>query len=282
MSTRAAPTVIVSRSVPPEHEDAFGVWVTSLITAAYRSPGYVSAGIERPNATHPGEWLVVYRFDSGPSLDAWLASELASDTRRALLEEGRGLFDGDAVEQIVAGVPEQDTVRVVSSYQIRDGVDTEHILLHQRLLNELRKFEGFIQRHLLDAVPGVQPETVVTLTFDSRDHLLVWIESGERQAALKELRMLTVGDLTTSILGGFAGWFPTGESGSGVPKWKQAVVVFIALYPTVIFTSYLARWFWPDLNLLVAIFVGNVISIAILTWMLMPAVTSRLAGWLRR
>lgn len=278
MSARAAPTVIVSRTVQAKDEDAFGIWVTSLITAAYRTPGYVSAGIERPNATHPGEWLVVYSFDSGPSLDAWLVSE----TRQALIEEGRDLFDGEAVEQIVAGIPEQENVRVVSSYQLRDGVDTEHILLHQRLLNELQKFEGFIQRDLLDAVPGVQPETVVTLTFDTRENLLVWVESNERQAAVKELEALTVGDLTTSILGGFGGWFPTGDSGSGVPKWKQAVVVFIALYPTVIVTSYLARCFWPDLNLLVAIFVGNIISIAILTWILMPFVTSKLAGWLRR
>jgi len=278
MSTRGTPTVIVSRSVPPEREDAFGVWLTSLITAAYRSPGYVSAGIERPNATHPGEWLVIYRFDSGPSLDAWLASEI----RQTLLTEGRELFEGEAVEQIVAGVPEQDNVRVVSSYQLKDGVETEHILLHQRLLNELQKFEGFIRRDLLDAVPGVQPETVVTLTFDTREHLLIWIDSAERKAALDELRTLTVGELTTSIVGGFAGWFPAGDTGSAVPRWKQAVVVFIALYPTVILTSYLARWFWPDLNLLVAIFVGNVISIAILTWILMPVVTARLTGWLQR
>lgn len=253
------------------------MWVTRLITAAYRTRGYVSAGIERPNATHPGEWLVVYRFDSGPSLDAWLVS----DARLQLLAEGRDLFVGDAVEQVVAGVAEQDNVRVVSSYQLKDDVETEHLLLHEKVLNELSRFEGFIRRDLLDTVPGVQPETVVTLTFDTKEHLLVWMESDERALALQELGSLTVGDLTTSVLDGFAGWFPVGDTGAPVAKWKQAVVVFLALYPTVIFTSYLARWFWPDLNLLVAIFVGNVISIAILTWILMPALTLRFAGWLR-
>jgi antibiotic biosynthesis monooxygenase (ABM) superfamily enzyme len=278
MAGRKSPTVIVSRRVPRELEDAFSMWVTRLITAAYRSPGYVSAGLERPNEAHPDEWLVVYRFESGPALDAWLTSNV----RAALLAEGDGLFSGEATEQIVAGVPEKDEVRVVSSYRLRQGVDAEHILFHQRMLDELQHFEGFRRRDVLDAVDGVQPETVVTLTFDTHDHLQTWIDSDQRARLLEQLEPLKEGPLTTSIVGGFAGWFPTSEEGGATPRWKQAVVVFLALYPTVIFTSYLARWFWPDLNLLLAIFVGNVISIAILTWVLMPPLTSGLAGWLRR
>ncbi len=278
MSDRSSPTVIVSRTVPSDREADFSMWVTRLISAAYDTPGYVSAGIERPNPTHPDEWLVVYRFESGPSLDAWLASP----SRAELLAEGASLFEGEATEQVVAGVSGQDEVRVVSSYRLRPGVDTEHIVFHQRVLDTLKGFEGFIRREVLDAVPGVQPDTVVTLTFDTRRNLMSWIESDERMEAVADLEALTEGDLTTSIVGGFAGWFPISDTTGAIPKWKQAVVVFLALYPTVIFTSYLARWFWPDLNLLVAIFVGNVISIGILTWILMPVVTSKLAGWLNR
>ncbi|MCZ7533094.1 MAG: antibiotic biosynthesis monooxygenase [Acidimicrobiia bacterium] len=278
MSDRRSPTVIVSRTVLPEREEEFSMWVTRLITAAYQSPGYVSAGIERPNSTHPDEWLVVYRFESGPSLDAWLAST----AREELLAEGASLFEGEAIEQIVAGVSGQDEVRVVSNYRLRPGAEIEHIVFHQRLLDTLNNFNGFIRGEILDAVPGVQPDTVVTLTFDTKKNLMAWIESDERVAAIADLETLTEGDLTTSIVGGFAGWFPISDSAEAIPKWKQGVVVLLALYPTVVFTSYLARWFWPDLNLFVAIFIGNVISVAILTWVLMPAITSKLAGWLNR
>lgn len=278
MAGRKSPTVIVARRVPKGNEEPFSMWVTRLITAAYRSPGYVSAGLERPNEAHPDEWLVVYRFESGPALDAWLRS----DVRAELLAEGEGLFEGEATEQIVAGVAEKDEVRVVSSYLLREGVDAEHILFHQRMLDELKIFPGFRHREVLDPVPGVQPETVVTLTFDTHENLQRWIDSAERDRLLEQLEPLKEGPLTTSIVGGFAGWFPTADTGARTPKWKQAVVVFIALYPTVIFTAYLARWFWPDLNLFVAVFVGNVISIAILTWILMPPLTGRLAGWLQQ
>lgn len=278
MAGRKSPTVIVARTVPKHNEESFSMWVTRLITAAYRSPGYVSAGLERPNEAHPDEWLVVYRFESGPALDAWLKS----DARSKLLAEGEGLFEGEAKEQIVAGVAEKDEVRVVSSYLLKEGVDAEHILFHHRMLDALKLFPGFKHREVLDPVPGVQPETVVTLTFDSHANLQRWIDSPEREHLLDLLEPLKEGPLTTSIVGGFAGWFPTADAGARSPKWKQAVVVFVALYPTVIFTAYLARWFWPDLNLFVAVFVGNVISIAILTWMLMPPLTNRLAVWLQR
>ncbi len=268
--------MIVSRRVKTENEDAFGVWVTRLITAAYRTDGYVSAGVERPDASHPGEWLVVYRFEDASSLDAWLSSA----TRQELLNEGATLFDGEAREQIVAGVPAHDEVRVVSSYRLRDGVQPEHLMFHQRVLDQLQRFPGFIRREILDAVDGVQSETVVMLTFDSRPHLISWMESPEREAALVELEALTIGELTTNIIGGFAGWFPSKDDVQSTPKWKQAVVVLLALYPTVIVTTQIGRWFWPDLNTYVAIFIGNVISIAILTWLLMPALTHRLRLWL--
>jgi antibiotic biosynthesis monooxygenase (ABM) superfamily enzyme len=273
---RGSPTVIVSRRVEPENEDAFSMWVTRLITAAYRTRGYVSAGVERPDATHPGEWLVVYRFEDGESLDAWLNSK----SRHDLLTEGSQLFEGDAREQVVAGVPAHDEVRVVSSYRLREGTESEHLLVHQRVLDELQGFPGFIRREILDAVEGVQPETVVMLTFDSRSKLVGWMDSPERKEALADLEALTVGRLTTSVVGGFAGWFPSEDAAAATPKWKQAVVVLIALYPTVIFTSQLGTWFWPDLDLYLAIFVGNVISIAILTWMLMPFLTRKLRTWL--
>ena len=275
---RSSPTVIVSRRVSKENEDAFGMWVTRLITAAYRSDGYVSAGVQRPDPTHPDEWLVVYRFEDGRSLDAWLSSP----ARQQLVAEGANLIEGEAIEQVVAGVPANDEVRVVSSYRLREGLQSEHLLFHQRVLDVVQRFPGFVDREILDAVDGVQSETVVMLTFDSRENLVGWMESSERRTALAELDNLTIGRMTTSIVGGFAGWFPTDGEVAPTPKWKQAIVVLLALYPTVIFTSHLGNRFWPDLNLYAAIFVGNVISIAILTWILMPVLTYRLRSWLNR
>ncbi len=275
---RSSPTVIVSRTVPPENDDAFAAWVSRLVNAAYRHPGYVDSFVQRPTAEHPSEWTVVYRFEDQANLDAWLSSP----ERHALLDEGADLVEGPAREQILAGPSGDREARVVSSYRLRPGTGARHAMVHQRMLDALVGFEGFVGREILDAVPGVQDETVVILTFDTAGNLRAWIESEERARVLDELDAITAGDLTTNVVGGFAGWFPSTSGGAEPRKWKQAVVILMALFPVSLTVTVVRSWLFPDLAVVPSVFVSNVIGIAILTWFLMPPLTRALDGWLRR
>ena len=90
---RSSPTVIVSRTVAPENDDAFAAWMGRLVNAAYRQPGYVDSFVQRPTVGHPNEWTVVYRFSDTESLDAWLGSAV----RLRILEDGAGLVEGEPV-----------------------------------------------------------------------------------------------------------------------------------------------------------------------------------------
>jgi antibiotic biosynthesis monooxygenase (ABM) superfamily enzyme len=150
------------------------------------------------------------------------------------------------------------------------------------MLDALVGFEGFVGREILDAVPGVQDETVVILTFDTAGNLRAWIESEERARVLDELDAITAGDLTTNVVGGFAGWFPSTSGGAEPRKWKQAMVILMALFPVSLTVTVVRSWLFPDLAVVPSVFVSNVIGIAILTWFLMPPLTRALDGWLRR
>ena len=183
----------------------------------------------------------------------------------------------DLVHQLCIGVG-----RRVMFTESRIEVMIEHIIIHQRVLDVLQTFPGFIRRDVLDAVPGIQDETVVTLTFDTREHLLAWMDSPERAQFVNEIDGLVQGALTTSVIGGFAGWFPESDSPQGNPRWKQAVVVMIGLYPTVLFTSWLGNAIWADWNIFLAVLIGNAIGVTILTWLLMPPLTRYFADWLAR
>ena len=88
--------------------------------------------------------------------------------------------------------------------------------------------------------------------------------------------------VTTSVVGGFAGWFPQANAKHTNPRWKQAVVVMIALYPTVLFTSWVGDALWADWNFFLAILIGNLIGVSILTWLLMPPLTRFFGDWLTR
>lgn len=277
MSSRSSPTVIVSRTVRSDNDDAFAAWVAQLVNAAYRQPGYVDSFVERPTAGHPNEWTVVYRFVDAESLEQWLAS----DERRSLLEEGAHLVEGTPKEQVLAGVGETSEARIVSSYRLVDGAEGEHLLIHKRMLDALSSFPGFIEREILDAVEGVQDDTVVILTFASSEDLRRWLDSPERAAILEDLDRITEGRLTTNVVGGFAGWFPArGEQ--AVKKWKQALVILMALFPVSLVATLLRNQLAPDLPVVPSVLIANVVGIVILTWFLMPPLTRALDGWLRR
>lgn len=81
------------------------------------------------------------------------------------------------------------------------------------------------------------------------------------------------------MLGGFAGWFIF-DSSTEPQRWKQAVVVLLALFPISVTVTYLRTLVWPDAPLVPAVLVGNVIGISLLTWVAMPLLTRTLSRWL--
>lgn len=66
-------TVTVARRVAPGREQEFETWYDGIIGCASKFPGFLGAGILRPNeAGH--DWHVVYRFAHDESLHRWEAS----------------------------------------------------------------------------------------------------------------------------------------------------------------------------------------------------------------
>jgi len=276
----AAPTVVVARRVLSGCEDEFRAWDRRIRVAASQCPGFLASDLQPPNLSHPGEWVTVYSFDSVPRLDAWLVSE----QRAQLMEEVGSLLDGEAKEQRIAGMrTAPEPVTLVLSQTIAPSDREEFLAMHDDAVDRLRQFRGFLGSELLPPVEGVQEELVIVASFASRSDLDRWLESDSRREWLGMIDGLVEGDRTLNVVGGFGGWFPSQATDTGGPKrWKQAVAVFIALFPTVLLITLIRGVIAPDMNVVVAIFVGNVLSILALTYLLMPPLTRRLSGWLSR
>jgi antibiotic biosynthesis monooxygenase (ABM) superfamily enzyme len=272
---RSVPTSIVSYTVRPDDHAAFGVWINRLLNVVVAAPGYVSAAVHRPDSSHEDQWIAIYRFTDRPSLDAWLDSEL----RMELLADAEDLIVGDEHVQIVAGERSGAAVRIVSSYCLAPGTDAEHIMAHAILDRSLTTFPGFVSSEILSPVEGIQRDTVLMLTFDTDDHVRNWIDSPERATFLEALDPIIEGDLTTNVVGSFGGWFPSKHSGS-VKRWKQVVIVLIALVPLSLVVAGLEESLWPGLARVLAILVADVITIVALTYLLMPPLTARASRWL--
>ena len=274
----AAPTVIVSRRVRPGAERDFERWVDRLRSAAERFSGYLGSEVQPPDAAHPDEWIILYRFASVAELDAWLSSS----ERSALIAEGDRLLAGPAREQrVVEPAAGAAAVTAVLTQRIPPDAEEEFHRVQARMLQAMERFEGFLRSDHLPPVSGVQDDHVIVFSFASKDHLDRWLESDERRELLTDLAPLIEGERTLNVVGGFAGWFPTPGLRQPV-RWKQAVAVLIALFPTTLTLGFLQRWLVPDVPWTAALFVSNVLGVSALTWFLMPLVTRLLGGWLRR
>jgi hypothetical protein len=271
-------SVVVSRRVREGAERDFVRWASRISVAATRAPGFLGTELQKPDDIHPDEWVTVYRFATVDQLDVWLASPRRSE----LLAEVDTLVEGPAREQIIVEpVQPHRPVTVVMSQRVpADRVD-EFVAAHELVLAELAKFPGFLRSDLFPPVDGVTDEHTIVFAFDSREHLDVWLRSDERRAWLAHIAPLITGDRTMSVVGGFAGWFPAAGTPE-VPKWKQAVAVLLGLYPMALALTVLSDGLLSDLPLVLGVLLSNVVGVAALTWVLMPAVTRLLGSWLRR
>ncbi len=240
-------------------------------------PGHLGSDVQPPGPDHPGEWVIVYQFDSQPELDRWLESPRRSE----LLAEGAALTAGDARVQRVASTLGARPVTAVASVEVRDGQWDAFERDYERLYETLETFDGFLRAELFPPVEGVQDATVIVFSFQNRDQLDAWLTSDARREGLARLDEHIQGERQVNVVGGFGGWFSFGPR--QVKTWKQATVVLLALYPTVLVLNELFGWLLADdFPYLLSVFVGNVAGVAILSWILMPRLTSALDGWLRR
>jgi len=227
------------------------------------------------------DYVVVFRFDSFPHLDAWLRS----DSRKALLARGESLFAGDARQHVVAGSrPATRGAGIVVSTRVKPGRENEYREWQGRIDAEAARFPGFLGNEVFAPVPGVQEEWVVVVRFDSPQHLQGWLLADARRRLIDQAARLWDEARVESLSRGFPGWFAPGAAEPGQPAfppdWKQAMMVLLALYPTVmLLTLFLSPWL-AGLPTAGAMLISNMVSVAILTWLLMPLVNRLFGFWL--
>lgn len=271
------PTVIVARCARHGEERAFAAWLRELVDEAGRAPGFVGAEIQQPRADRPREWVTVYRFETSEFLERWLDSP----RRRAIIERGERLAEGPAREQVVVLEHNVDPVTAVISVRVDPDHVDEYLELYHQIDDAMSRAPGFVRTELFEPVPGTQDDHVVVFTFDGREHLDAWLSSPERRAIIDRMQPFIEAPHTINVVGGFGGWFEP-DGSSDTKKWKQAIVVLIALYPTVMAITLIDNWILPDPPLAIDILIGNIIGVIVLTWVLMPPLTRALSRWLSR
>ncbi len=283
-ATGASPvsaTVVIAQHVRPERKDEYLRWQAEINDLCRTFPGFEAMEVVPPVPGIQDDYVVVFRFDSPPHLDAWLRS----DSRKALLARGENLFAGDARQQVVAGSrPATRGAGIVVSTRVKPGRENEYREWQGKIDAEAARFPGFLGNEVFAPVPGVQEEWVVVVRFDSVEHLQGWLLSDARRRLIDQAARLWDEARIESLSGGFPGWFAPVAAGPGQPAlppdWKQAMIVLLALYPTVMLLAlFLSPWL-TGLPMPGARFISNLVSVVILTWPVMPLVNRLFGFWL--
>lgn len=280
-----AATVVMTLDVRAGREREYQAWQERTTEAARCRPGFEAAELYPPTSAEDQSWNVVFRFSSLDLLRDWLDSP----ARRRLLAAGNGLLDRPATQEILTGAPpERDVVTAVVSHVVRPGHEDGFARWQEKVRRVQERSPGFLGYELFRPVPGVQERWVALFRYDSTRHLDDWLGSTTRRRLLADGRA-HVADFDVRTVGSsFSGWFRFGAAGAGgaggavPPNWKQAMMVLLALYPTVMVLNVTVGRVLGDLGVAgyLALFVGNVLSVSALTWLLMPVVNRLFARWL--
>ncbi|GFG64990.1 hypothetical protein MKUB_24800 [Mycobacterium kubicae] len=261
----------------PGDPERFGQWAADYFAAARASSGYL--GARRSVDADQLDFALEVSFDDPELLDAWLDST----ERRATLTDGAAQGFWRCASDLVVAQGELPPPNVgVFLHSVTPGQETEFVAAQCDLTAVSSAFPGYEGTIVFPADSSGQWMSV--LRFRTAAHLTGWMRSRERQQALPRLREELTHDfaeLPHSAPFGSTVRIADGQT-KITPAWKTAMLVVLCLYPTVVLLS---NSLAPALDKLsiaapVAVFIGNVISVVLLQWVLVPAASRPFRRWL--
>lgn len=282
MATVTESTTILTNKllIRPECMADFADWQAKLNTAIARHSGFVSLEILSPIYPLQPGWLLIQRFYTHEHVLDWYQSE----ERKKLLKE---------LDQYLAGNHQESLQETFSSADDMQGSVTE-VFVTQITPDKEKIYREWIAKiHQAEAkFPGFRgvymqsPQNgglnwITLLQFDTPKNLDRWLNSAERQQVLNEAKPLIVSIESHRMISPYAGWFaPLAKTGEMPPVWKQTMIILLVLFPIVMLElKYLSR-LTAGLNISLATFIGNAISVTLISWPMMPIAIFFLGWWL--
>lgn len=255
-------------------------WLTRLMMVGVGSGAVLSAEIIPPSSPDENVWMLVQRFHEHHLIAEWQAN---SD-RLKLLEEMAPKIEGNEIaltETECSTYGTVGSVAVAIITQVKSGMESTYREFEKQFQSAQAKRRGYRGVYLQPPTKKTPGIWTTLIRFDSPDALDEWFVSDERRKLLALSDPVVSSTDYQTVGGSFPGWFSAQETGGkGPPNWKTAMLILLGLYPIVMLEI---RYLMPVLhgvNAAVANFIGNIISVALTTWVTMPLSIKAFTPWL--
>ncbi len=254
----------------PEAKESFALWQAKLHAALSKTPGFVSLQILALGKSHH-EWKITLSFTNQADWLLWKESE-----RKKALFEALSLL---VIGPIKEFEDKEACVTEVFVTEVEQDREDEYKLWLAKIHEVEARFDGF--QGACYQLPRAQGSKnwLTLLHFDTKEHLTNWLQSKERKKLLEEAAPFIKSFYSHHIPSSFSGWFSSSVN-TIPPVWKQTALVLLVLYPIVMLEILFLNPLLTHLELPVSIFIGNVISVSLISWPLLPIAIRFLNWWL--
>jgi len=173
-------------------------------------------------------------------------------------------------------------VTAVISHRVRPGREQGYEEWIKGISAVAREFEGHLGVNILRPHPGTATDYVIVLQFDTCDHLKHWLGSDTRQQWIERVQPLIREQETIQVLTGLESWFQLPKQSAVIaPKpYKQAILVWVGVMAVSLVIGPLIEPVLAPLPRLLALPINVAITVALLSYVIMPRLTRWFRGWL--
>jgi antibiotic biosynthesis monooxygenase (ABM) superfamily enzyme len=179
------------------------------------------------------------------------------------------------------GLQAGDTTAILSR-RVRAGQEPAFQAWGRAFAEAMGTFPGFRDCRLVPPVPGGQAEWVFVVTFDGPATLRSWLDSEVRRAWLVRAEPMVEQSGPLQVVSGLETLFGLLPPSVARPPavWKLAGVTLVALYPVALLNGWAVTPRLQGLPLPVRALVASAVTVAVMTWGVMPLATRAFKRWL--
>jgi uncharacterized protein len=256
----------------------FADWQAAFARVVSSFPGFLSIEII-PAFPGASEWRIVQRFRTPEQLANW---RNAAERARLIAEIAPLLTTSSVVtdEEEAPDFHSLNTVTEVITTNVKPGQDEAFRAWCEAIQARQGCFPGYAGTYVQAPGSAEQSYWTTLVRFATPQGLDAWLTSPERRALLRRSEAIASWR-SHRLPSPFASWFPSSPEQPAPPLWKQGMLVLLMLYPIVMLELRFLNPLLATLAPAPATFIGNAISVALVTWPLMPVTVLCFGWWLQ-